>query len=88
MKEYFNIDTNLPYSTLKGLCSQNNIFYASSNNGNVDKSKDGINWISLNICYPLKSFDSSSNKVFAGRLHGLYASILLELFKKIMLEEY
>ena len=64
MKEYFNIDTNLPYSTITGLCSHNNIFYALSNNGNVYKSRDGINWISLNIGYPLNSIDSSSNKVF------------------------
>lgn len=84
MKEYFNINTNLPYPTITRLYSHNNIFYASSNNGNVYKSRDCINWISLNIGYPLNSIDSSSNNVFVGSSHGLHSSADNNEFEKFV----
>lgn len=87
MKTYLNIDTNLPYATITGLCSHNNIFYASSNNGNVYKSSNGLNWESIEIGYSVNSIDSSANKVFVGTSNGLYVSVNDGNFDKFI-DEY
>ena len=87
MKTFFDVNTNLPYETITGLCSHNNIFYASSNNGNVYKSSNGEDWTVIEIGYPVNSIDSSANKVFVGTSNGLFVSINDGEFNKFI-DEY
>lgn len=87
MSDYFDVDTNLPYTEITGLCSHNNIFYASANNGKVYKSSDGIDWEVIEIGYPVNSIDSSLEKVFVGTSNGLYVSVNDNEFNKFI-DEY